>query len=148
MLYQKEQIYHYLILILFIGLLVLLIKFFKDSGQKASSSVYKELEVTATAYNSTWEQTIGHPAEAAWGDTLKPGMKAIAVSRDLIDSGLTHGTMVEIGGLPGKYEVLDKMNARWKMKIDIYMGTSEEKAREWGKKKVTIRWEKNDGTME
>lgn len=101
----------------------------------------KSMEVTATAYNSLAAQTHrDHPALTAWGDTLKPGMKAIAVSRDLIDSGLIYGTEVKIEGLKGTYTVRDKMNKRWNRKIDIYMGTSTEKALEWGKKKVTIRW--------
>ena len=33
------------------------------------------------------------------------------------------------------------MNKRWEKKIDIYMGTDVKKAREWGKKTVTIYWE-------
>lgn len=101
----------------------------------------KSMEVTATAYNSLAAQTHrDHPAITAWGDTLKPGMKAIAVSRDLIDSGLIYGTEVKIEGLKGTYTVRDKMNKRWTQKIDIYMGTSEKNALEWGKRKVTIKW--------
>jgi len=128
-------------------LLVIMISFlvYTCSNRKpVKKPVYKELEVTATAYNSTWEQTLGHPAEAAWGDTLKPGMKSIAVSRDLLDSGLTYGKKVQIKGLPGEYLVMDKMNARWTKKIDIYMGTSRTDAREWGKQTVQIRWKKKD----
>lgn len=102
----------------------------------------KELEVTATAYNSLSGQTSGNPVEGAWGDTLKPGMKAIAVSRDLLDSGLTRGTRVRIDELPGEYKVMDKMNRRWTKKIDIYMGAIEKDAKEWGKRTVTIRWKK------
>ncbi len=105
-----------------------------------SEPSYKELEVTATAYNSVAWQTQGNPFITAWGDTLKPGMKVIAVSRDLIDSGLIYETKVEIEGLPGEYVVRDKMNARWRNKIDIYMEDSIQKAREWGKQQVTIRW--------
>jgi len=97
-------------------------------------------QVTATAYNSVKSQTQGNPALAAWGDILKPGMKAIAVSRDLIAKGLTHGTEVEIEGLSGVYIVRDKMNKRWKDKIDIYMGTDVAAARQWGQKTVTITW--------
>lgn len=100
----------------------------------------KELEVTATAYNSLPGQTQGHPSEGAWGDTLKPGMKVLAVSRDLLDSGLTHNTEVRIDGVPGTYLVKDKMNRRWTKKIDIYMGVIEKDARDWGKRTVTIRW--------
>ena len=99
------------------------------------------LEVKATAYNSLPGQTHArHPQITAWGDTLKPGMKCIAVSRDLIDLGLDHGTEVTIEGLPGKYIVRDKMNRRWEKKIDIYMGINVKKAREWGIKTVTISW--------
>ena len=32
------------------------------------------------------------------------------------------------------------MNKRWKKRIDIYMGTDVKKAKEWGKKKVTISY--------
>ena len=99
------------------------------------------LEVTATAYNSLPEQTHkDHAAITAWGDTLKPGMKSIAVSRDLIKMGLDHNTEVKIKGLDGTYKVLDKMNKRWEKKIDIYFGLDREKALEWGKKQVEITW--------
>jgi 3D (Asp-Asp-Asp) domain-containing protein len=107
-----------------------------------SCSETKTMEVTATAYNSVERQTKkGDPTTAAWGDKLEPGMKAIAVSRDLLkEKGIEHGAKVKIKGLPGKYKVLDKMNKRWKKKIDIYMGTDVALAREWGKQRVEITW--------
>jgi len=101
------------------------------------------LEVTATAYTSSIDETDSTPSLAAWGDTLRPGMKAIAVSRDLIKKGLSHGVKVSIEGLEGKYTVLDKMNKKWKNKIDIYMGTDKKAAKEWGKRKVVISWDLN-----
>lgn len=101
----------------------------------------KRLDVTATAYNSLPAQTDSTPDIAAWGDRLKPGMKAIAVSRDLLKKyGLKHRDKVRISGLKGEYEVLDKMNKRWKKKIDIYMGKDRRKALKWGRKDVTIQW--------
>lgn len=100
----------------------------------------KSLEVTATAYTSSVRETDSKPYEGAWGDTLEPGTKSIAVSRDLIKLGLTRGQQVEIEGLPGKYEVLDKMHRRWRKKIDIYMGKDVERARQWGERKVVITW--------
>ena len=101
----------------------------------------KEMEVTASAYNSLPEQTHrDHANVGAWGDTLKPGMKVIAVSRDLVKQGLTRNQLVKIEGLPGKFRVLDKMNQRWKQKIDIYMGINKERAKEWGIQEVTIKW--------
>lgn len=99
------------------------------------------LEVVATAYTSHESQTNSQPSIAAWGSELKPGMKVIAVSRDLLDMGLDRGAEVEIDGLPGTWEVMDKMNARWEKRIDIYMGMDVEAAREWGKQTVIIRWD-------
>jgi len=107
----------------------------------ACDSGPKSMEVTATAYTSSVRETDSTPFLAAWGNTLKPGMKSIAVSRDLLELGLTNNTKVKIKGLEGHYLVLVKMNKRWEKKIDIYMGTDVKKAREWGKKTVTIYWE-------
>lgn len=99
------------------------------------------MEVTASAYTMAESETKkGNIGLAAWGDQLRPGMKAIAVSRDLIEEGLTHGTVVRIEGLEGEYRVLDKMNKRWSEKIDIFMGVDQQAAREWGKRTVTISW--------
>ena len=96
-------------------------------------------EVTASAYNSVFWQTDSiSPSVAAWGDTLKPGMKSIAVSRDLIKLGLTHNTMVKIDTFPDTFYVKDKMHWRWRNRIDIYMGKDVKKAREWGKKRLMI----------
>lgn len=98
------------------------------------------LEVTATAYTSRVSETSGDPYLAAWNNKLTPGEKSIAVSRDLLKRGLTNGAEVKIEGLSGVYTVRDKMNKRWKRRIDIYMGDDLARAREWGKKKVVIRW--------
>lgn len=98
--------------------------------------------VTATAFNSLPGQ--GHGEDhtlAAWGDTLVPGMKAIAVSRDLLAIGLTEGTAIKIEGLEGIWYVRDKMHARWRNKIDIYMGEDRSAALQWGRRQVEIRWQ-------
>ena len=102
-----------------------------------------QLEVTATAYTSSHSQTDKTPYLAAWNNVLKPGIKSIAVSRDLLKMGLKNGSKVSISGLPGEYIVLDKMHKRWEKKIDIYMGIDHQKAKEWGKQKVTIHWLKD-----
>lgn len=94
----------------------------------------------ATAYNSLPGQGSGDPTLAAWGDRLRPGVRAIAVSRDLIELGFTRGTRVRIEGLSGEYVVLDKMAKRWRRRIDIYMGTDREAALRWGKRQVRIFW--------
>jgi 3D (Asp-Asp-Asp) domain-containing protein len=98
----------------------------------------RTLSLTATAYNSVPEQTNSEPNIAAWGDSLTPGMKVIAVSRDLLEIGLTRGAEVEIDGIPGTFRVLDKMGRRWEQRIDIYMGDDIQAAREWGVRNVQI----------
>jgi 3D (Asp-Asp-Asp) domain-containing protein len=99
------------------------------------------LVVTATAYNGVPSQTDGDPEIGAWGDPLRPGMRAIAVSPDLHALGLVRGARVRIEGLRGEYQVLDRMPRRWKRRIDIYMGTDRRAARTWGKRTVRIHWE-------
>ncbi len=101
---------------------------------------YETMKVTATAYNSTAHQTDGNPHVGAFGDSLKPGMKYIAVSRDLFKKGLKHNTPVRIEGLNGMYLVKDRMPSRWKNRIDIYMGTNVDSAKNWGRKKVEINF--------
>jgi len=101
-------------------------------------------KVTATAYTSDVCQTDRTPYLAAWNNILKPSVKSIAVSRDLLALGLTNGTKVHIDGYNHTYTVLDKMNKRWKNKIDIYMGCNKSRALRWGKQTVTIRWDKTD----
>lgn len=112
----------------------------KDLFELTGIGKKRTMTVTASAYNSLRGQTSGNPTIAAWGDKLRPGMKAIAVSRDLQHMGLDHRTEVRIKGLPGTYLVLDRMNKRWKKKIDIYMGTNRAKAMRWGKRQVEITW--------
>jgi 3D (Asp-Asp-Asp) domain-containing protein len=96
--------------------------------------------VKASAYNSRRGQTDSTPSIAAWGDRLEPGMKVIAVSRDLLEIGLRRGQRVRITGLEGEYLVLDRMPSRWQNKIDIYMGRDVRAALDWGIREVEISW--------
>ena len=99
------------------------------------------IEVTATAYNSHSSQTDDTPNIAAWGDRLEPGMRAIAVSRDLIPLGFVRGARVRIEGFPGRrFVVLDRMHYRWRRRIDIYMGDDLEAARKWGRRRVRVHY--------
>ena len=111
------------------------------SGWSVQAAETHSLKVKASAYNSLPGQTEGDPTLAAWGDRLEPGMKVIAVSRDLLEMGLDYKTSVQIKGLPGTYRVLDKMPSRWTRRIDIYMGEDVRAAREWGVRTVTIIWQ-------
>lgn len=112
----------------------------KDLFELTGSGKKHTMTVTASAYNSLRGQTSGNPSIAAWGDKLRPGMKVIAVSRDLQRMGMGHKTQVRIKGLPGTYMVMDRMHHRWKKKIDIYMGVDRAKAMRWGKRQVEITW--------
>ena len=112
-----------------------------------AASGEQTLRVKASAYNSVRGQTDRTPAIGAWGDSLAPGMKVIAVSNDLIELGLERGQVVRIRGLDGEYVVRDRMSRRWSRKIDIYMGTDVKAARQWGVREVEILWtaDANDG---
>ncbi len=133
---KSLKILHFLL----IGFIFTMI-FFGCKDSKVEPVTYyswETLNVTATAYNSTVGQTDHNPHIGAFGDSLKPGMKYIAVSRDLYRKGMKHNTPVRIDGLKGLYLVKDRMPARWKNRIDIYMGTNVDSARNWGRKKVDI----------
>lgn len=98
----------------------------------------KSVIVKATAFTS---KGLSKAMITAWGNRLEPGIKAIAVSRDLLEQfGLRHKTKVKISGLEGEYLVLDKMHKRWEKKIDIYMGNDHSKAVRFGSRKVTLSW--------
>ncbi len=127
--------------IIFFSVIFFGILFISGCKEEISPFVEKQMEVTVTAYNSLPGQTTAIDSDiAAWGDTLEPGMKALAVSRDLMYLGLVHNRKVRIEGLEGEFVVMDKMNSRYKKKIDIYMGIDVQAAREWGRKKRTIFW--------
>lgn len=99
----------YKLMILFLSLW-----FLAGCGTSQPSPKKRTLEVTATAYTSSKRETDRTPFLAAWKNRLKPGIKSIAISRDLLALGLTNGCEVTIDGLEGTYKVLDKMHKRWK----------------------------------
>ena len=109
-------------------------------SRPAPPSAARELLVTAHAYNSVPEQTDAQPTLTASGDRLKPGMRAIAVSEDLLEMGLGYGTEVSIDGLGDGWVVLDRMGAGKRRSIDVYLGNDEAAARRFGKRKVRISW--------
>ncbi len=98
------------------------------------------LDVTATAYNSIRNQTDGDPTLTAFGIRLRPGMRIVAVSRDLEKLGLTKGVKLRIDGLDGEWQVGDRTAKRWTRRIDLYLGNDVRKAKAWGKRRVRIRW--------
>ncbi len=128
--------------LILMSLIIFIFLFGCDSTSNHPERKYswETIKVTATAYNSTKSQTDKNPGIGAFGDSLKPGMKYIAVSRDLFRKGLKHNTPVQIEGFKGLYLVKDRMPYQWKNRIDIYMGTDVEAAREWGRQKVIINY--------
>ena len=122
----------------FKSLLIVLSSLLSSCVEKEDPYIWKPLDVKVAAYNSVPEQTDDTPFIGAWDDTLSDRQKSIAVSRDLIQLGLKQNTKVMIEGLPGVYLVKDKMAARWKNKIDIYMGDKVKKAKKWGVKDLSI----------
>lgn len=108
--------------------------------QKIPQEKQQTILVTATAFNSLSKQGQGNPNVGAWGDSITPGVNAVAVSADLVSLGLTRGTKVKIEGLRNEYVVLDRMPAKWKKRIDIYMGIDVKAARAWGRREVNIYW--------
>jgi 3D (Asp-Asp-Asp) domain-containing protein len=112
----------------------------KGFGKGFGKSIGKrKLRVTATAYSSHGNQTDKTPFLAAWNNRIRPGMKIIAVSRDMLTKyGLRNGSKVKIGGLSGYYTVRDKMNKRYRKRIDIYMGMNRRKALRWGRRSVIL----------
>ena len=121
-----------------LSILVILVLYTCISGVEDCDT--KTIKVTATAYNSLAYQTNSNPHITAFGDSLIPGLKYIAVSRDLIKSGLVHNTKVKIEGFDDLFIVKDKMHGRWRKRIDIYMGVDVKRAKNWGKKKVNIEF--------
>lgn len=124
----------------FTKFIFLLLPFVLMSYDVQDDYIWHDLKVTATAYNSLASQTNSKPRITAFGDSLKPGLKVIAVSRDLYAKGLKYNTPVRIDGLEGVYYVKDKMPAHWKNKIDIYMGIDEKAAKVWGRRTVSIAY--------
>jgi 3D (Asp-Asp-Asp) domain-containing protein len=101
----------------------------------------RSVVVDATAYNSLPDQTGEDPSLSASGHRLAPGMKAIAVSPDLVPLGLVHGRRVRIDGVRGVWVVRDRMPARWRRRIDVYMGEDLDGARAFGRRRVRITWQ-------
>lgn len=121
-------------------LTLFLLSIFGCNNEPVDNFNWHTITVTATAYNSIKDQTSSNPHITAWGDSLLPGKKYIAVSRDLIGLGLKHNTPVKIDGYEELFIVKDKMHRRWKNRIDIYMGLDVKKAKTWGKRKIEITY--------
>ena len=107
-------------------------------------TLLKILLVTATIYHAVPEQTDSTPFITASGAHINPedpqGHRWIAVSRDLEEKGMTFGVKVYITGageLDGIWTVQDRMNKRWKNRID-FLVCKTIKGGKWENVKVTF----------
>ena len=117
--------------------LIIVFVFFHCKEKERDEAIYewKTINVTASAYNSLAYQTSSNPSITAFGDSLKPGMKYIAVSRDLLKIGLKHNTPIKIEGFDSIYLVKDKMNARWEKTHRYLYGNGCKSGKKLGQKK-------------
>ena len=103
------------------------------------------LLVTATIYHADPKQTDSTPFITASNkiiDSINPAKhRWIAVSRDLESLGFTFGACVYIEGiseeLDGEWEVQDRMNKRWKKRIDLLVNKDRMCCR-WDNIKLTL----------
>jgi 3D (Asp-Asp-Asp) domain-containing protein len=97
-----------------------------------STAVYAVyIPVEVTAYNPTECQTDSTPYLTASNKIVRPGI--VALSRDLEeDFGFTFGDTVILDGI-GSFIFEDRMNARWRRRVDILMSSWED-ARKFGRK--------------
>ena len=102
-----------------------------------------EVNVTATVYHAVEGQTDDTPLITASGKHIEPSNPAshrwIAVSRDLEKLGFVFGTKVTVecaGEMNGIWTVQDRMNRRWKHRIDFLV--NEGKMGKWDKVSIKI----------
>jgi len=81
------------------------------------------IPVTITAYTAHIQQTDATPLLTASQKHVRKGY--IAVSRDLEKGlGLKFGDFLYVNGI--KYEFQDRMNKKWKKRVDIFMWSRKE----------------------
>lgn len=108
-----------------------------------SLSCNGQILVTATIYNAVPEQTDSDPLITASLKQINPDapQRWIAVSRDLEELGITLGTKVCIenaGEMNGEWAVEDRMNRRWRRRIDFLVHDSIRLGK-WNNVKITLK---------
>lgn len=109
------------------------------------NELFYTLLVTVTIYHADPKQTDDTPFITASNktiDSINPAMhRWIAVSRDLEPLGFTFGACVYIKGinkeLDGEWEVQDRMNKRWKKRIDLLVN-KDRMCCKWDSIKLTL----------
>jgi len=109
----------------------------KVFGERIGNKPILSLQVTATGYTARKEECDDNPETTANGTPSRVGV--IAISRDLEkEIGLSLGQFVLIEGY-GLFKIEDRMNSRWKRRIDILHGNLKA-AQLFGTRKVEIIW--------
>ena len=130
-------------------ILVPVILLYSSNSISTEYSIYAPflgIPVTITAYNPVSTQTDSTPNITASNKEATLGM--IALSRDLEkDFGFEFGDPVTIYNI-GVFEFEDRMNKRWKRRVDILM-KSEIQAKKFGEKKgwIVLRRVKEERSM-
>lgn len=99
------------------------------------SGWYHAVTTTVTAYTSRRIETDDTPCLAAKGHDIcrlyAAGTKVCASNAHPI------GTVLYVPGY-GRCVVLDRMNRRYRDRVDVYMGRDVQAAREWGKRTLAV----------
>jgi len=104
-------------------------------NKEVPSALFSRI-VTATAYTASVEECDSTPETTASNNPSRIG--TLAVSRDLEVLGLTLGKVIIVEGL-GPMMIEDRMNSRWKNRIDI-LHANKEAAKLFAKQKRKIYW--------
>lgn len=108
-----------------------------------SLSCNGQIMVTATVYNAVPDQTDSDPLITASLKQIDPNnpQRWIAVSRDLEELGITLGSKVcidDAGEMNGEWVVEDRMNRRWRRRIDFLVHDSIRLGK-WTNVKIRIK---------
>ena len=121
----------------FISLLFVFNLFFPNESSEGADATesYEVIEVTATTYKATSNETDSTPLITASGFKINPKRakqhRIIAVSRDL-KKKYKFGTRVKVSGAgkySGEYVVRDVMNKRYRKRIDILIGHKDKQTK-------------------
>ena len=93
-----------------------------------------KIPVSVSAYNACPKQTDSTPYTMASGKRVYEG--AIALSRDIEkEFGLKFGDKITLFGRT--FDFMDRMNKRWKRRVDVFMW-SKEKAKKFGRQQAVM----------
>ena len=129
--------------IILIGILYILIPNVLAQGEdkyaylhyfpKAENKEYVGVVREVTMYNSLEDQTDNSPCIAAWGENICESKDNVCAT-----NAFPRNTVLEIKGL-GTCIVKDRMNSRYKERIDWYAGMDKDRAIKFGIKNLIVK---------